>query len=82
MLETVIEPVFLRFEPDQHASWLAMARDDDLLRLGLAKIAGQIILDLREGNFLHSGLPNCASHDGASDLATIARTSTVVPETS
>jgi len=39
MLEAVIEPVLLRFESDQHTRRLAMARDHDLLRLGLAKIA-------------------------------------------
>jgi hypothetical protein len=29
--------------------------------------------DLRERNFFHSGFPNCASHEWASDLVTIAK---------
>jgi hypothetical protein len=48
-----------------------VTRDDDFLRLGLTKIARQIVLDFGEWNFLHSGFPNCASHDSASDVATI-----------
>jgi hypothetical protein len=59
-----------------------MARDDDLLRLRLPKKPRQIVLDFGERNLLHSGFPNCASHDTASDLVTIAKTSTVAPETS
>jgi hypothetical protein len=82
MFETVLEPVFLGSEADQHACRLAMTRDDDLLRLCFSKKARQIILDLGQGDFLHSGFPNCASHKSASDLRTIARTSTVVPDTS
>src|SRR5271157_2132948 len=82
MFQTVFEPIVFGFESDQHASRFAMTGDDDLLRLSLAKIARQVIFDFGERNFLHSGFPNCASHDSASDLATIAKTSTVVPETS
>lgn len=37
------------------------ARDDDLLRLGLTEVARQVVLNLRERDFLHSGFPNCAS---------------------
>jgi hypothetical protein len=59
-----------------------MTRDDDLSRLGLAKIAGQVVLDFGEGNFLNSGFPNCASYDSASDFATIANSRTVARETS
>src|SRR5262249_104699 len=59
-----------------------MTRDNDFLPLRLPKIAGQVVLDFRKRDLLHSGFPNCASHDSASDLATIANTSTVVPETS
>src|SRR5712692_2605244 len=81
MLETVFEPVLFRFETDQHARRFAVARDDDLLRLCLSKKPRQIVLDFGQWNFLHSGFANCASHDSASDLATIAKTSTVVPET-
>jgi hypothetical protein len=78
MFETVFEPVLFRFEADQDACRLAVTRDDDLLRLGLTKVARQIVLDVRERYFLHSRSPNCASHDSASDLATIAKISTVV----
>ena len=45
MLETIFEPVFFRFEADQHARRLAVARDDDLLRLRLPKKPRQIVLD-------------------------------------
>ena len=37
MLETAFEPVVLRFETDQHARRLAMARDHDFLSLCLSK---------------------------------------------
>jgi hypothetical protein len=66
--ETVLEPVLFGFEADQDACRFAVTRDDDLVRLGLTKIPRQIVLDV----FLHSRFPNCASHDSASDLATIA----------
>jgi hypothetical protein len=46
MFEAVLEPVFFRFKAYQHAGGLAVARDDDLLRLCLSKKARQIILDL------------------------------------
>ena len=82
MFEAVFEPVLFRPEADQHARRFAVARDDDLLRLCLSKKARQIVLDFGQWDFLHSGFANCASHDSASDLATIAKTSTVVPETS
>jgi hypothetical protein len=39
MLKAVLEPVLLRLEADQHTCGLAMARDDDLLRLSFAKKA-------------------------------------------
>ena len=80
--EAVFEPVFLGLKADQYAGRFAMARDDDLLGLGLTKIVRQIVLNFREWNFPHSGLPNCASHASASDFATIARIWTVVPDTS
>src|SRR5947209_12741715 len=46
MFEAVLEPVLFRLESDQHACWLAMARNNDLLRLGFSKEARQVILDL------------------------------------
>jgi len=82
MFETVIEPVLFRLEANQYTGWFAVPCDYDFLRLRFAKIAGQIIFDFGEGNLLYAGLPNCASHDSASDLDTIAKISTVVPETS
>jgi hypothetical protein len=82
ILETVFKPVLLRLKADQHARRFAVARNNDLLRLCLSKKLRPVVLDLGKWNFFHSGLANCASHDSASDLATIAKTSTVVPETS
>src|SRR5262249_20349708 len=82
MLETIFEPIVFGFKTDQNAGRLAMSRDDDLLPLCFPKEAGEIIFDFRQRNFLHSGLANCASHDSASDFATIAKISTVVRVTS
>src|SRR5262249_4008897 len=82
MFETIVEPVLFRLEADQYTSRFAMARDDDLLRLSLAQIAGQIVLDFRKRDLFHSGFPNCANHDSASNLGTIAKISTAVPDTS
>jgi len=36
----IIEPILLRFETDQNPGRLAVTRNDDLLRLGLAKNTG------------------------------------------
>src|SRR6266568_4955316 len=80
--KTILEPVVLRLETDQHPRRSAMAGNDDLLPLSLAKKAREIILDCGQRNFFHSRLANCASHASASDLATIAKTSTVVPDRS
>jgi hypothetical protein len=41
MLQAVFEPVVLRFESNQHTGRFAMTRNDDLLRLGLAKMPGR-----------------------------------------
>jgi hypothetical protein len=82
MFETVFEPVVFRFKADQHARRFTVTGYDDFLGLRLAQVSRQIVLDFGQGDFLHPGFPNCASHDSASDLATIAKTSTVVPETS
>src|SRR4051812_30076660 len=80
MLETVLEPVIFGFKANQHARRLAVTRYHDLLRFRFPEKAGQIVLDLRQRHLLHSGSANCASHFSTSDLATIARTSTVAPE--
>ena len=49
VFEPIIEPVLLRFEINQDPGRLAVTCDNDLLRLGLAKIPRQIVLDLRNG---------------------------------
>src|SRR5258708_45828 len=79
--EPIFKPILFRFETDQDSGRLAVTRDNDLLRLGLAKIPRQIVLDLRERNLLHAGFANRASHESASDLVTIAKTSMVVSVT-
>src|ERR1700730_15349523 len=38
VFKAIFEPAFFRLEPNQHLGRLAMARDDDLLRLSFAKI--------------------------------------------
>src|SRR6266511_3343357 len=82
ILQPEVEPIVLRLEPDEHAGRLAVARDHNRPLLGLAQVSGQIVLHLRERHFLHSRLPNLASHASTSDLATMASTSTVSPATS
>jgi hypothetical protein len=82
MFEAVLEPVFFRFKAYQHAGGLAVACDDDLLRLCLSKKARQIILDLGLGTSFIPDLRTVRANDSAPDLATIAKISTVVPETS
>src|SRR6266478_6023894 len=84
-LEPIVEPIVFRFETDQHAGRFAMSGDDDLLCPGFPEITREVILDLGEWNFSHGRLrrfPSCASHDSASDFTTIAKISTVEPETS
>src|SRR5207244_13657443 len=76
-LEPVDDPFVLRREPDEDTCRLPVAGDDHLPVLGFPQVPGEVVLDLREGNLLHSGFPNRASHDSASDFAMIASTSTV-----
>src|SRR5579872_9680 len=80
--QPILEPIIFRFEADQHSSWLAVTCNDDFLLLGFVQKTREVIFDFRQRYFLHSGLPNCASHDSVSDFATIANTSTARPETS
>ncbi len=82
ILKPIVKPVVFRFEPDQHPGWLAVARDDNLLRLCLSQEAREIVFDRGERDFLHLGFPYRASHDSASILGMIANTSIVEPETS
>jgi hypothetical protein len=42
----------------------------------------QVVLDLGQRNFLHSGFANVVSHDAASDLAAISENSAFAPEMS
>ena len=48
VFETIIEPVLFRLETDQDASRPSVSRDEDLLRLGEAQEAREIVLDLSE----------------------------------
>src|SRR5262249_3399891 len=82
VLEPIFEPIILRLKADQHAGRFAVASDDDVLLLRFAQEAGQIVFDLGQWTLFPSRLPNCASHDSASDFSTIANIATVVSETS
>src|SRR3990167_7382924 len=82
VFKSVVKPVVLRFESNEHARRLAMPCDDDIVSFGLPKKSRQVVFDLGQRYFLHFGLPNWASHDSASGLGTIASTSTAEPETS
>jgi len=53
MLQTIIEPVVLGFEPDQDAGGLAMPRDDDLPGLRQAQESGEVVLDLSQRCLAH-----------------------------
>jgi hypothetical protein len=59
-----------------------MAGDDNLLLLGLTQETREIVLELGQRNLPHSRVIYRASHKSASDLGTIAKISTVGPETS
>ena len=50
VFKTIFEPVFFQFESDQHPGRLAVARNDDLLRLSLAKVTRQIVLNFGQWN--------------------------------
>ena len=54
--KTIFEPVFFRFKTDQDPSRLALTRDNDLLRLGLAQISGQVVFDSESGTSFTSTL--------------------------
>jgi hypothetical protein len=58
----------------------ALARS--LLFFSFPEESGKIIVHLRKRDLSYRTSPNCASHDSASDLATIARISTVASLTS
>src|SRR5437899_7816854 len=57
VLESVLKPVLLRLEADQHACGPAVLGNDDLLSGCLPQVAGEIVFNLRQGYFLHRGLP-------------------------
>lgn len=48
MFETVLEPVILRFKPDENAGRAAVARDDDLLVSSQAQVLRQVVFDLSQ----------------------------------
>src|SRR5207302_1199919 len=75
ILKPVVEPVVLRREPDEDPCRLSVTGDDYLPVLGFPQVPGEVVLDLRQRNLLHSGFPNRASHDSTSDFAMIASTS-------
>jgi hypothetical protein len=81
-VDAVVEPVVVRFETDQNAHRFAVPRNDDFPLSGLAQKPREIVLHLGKRDLPHSGLPNCSSHDSASDFVTTARTSTEDPDTS
>src|SRR5204863_7535356 len=81
-LKPVGGPVVRRRERDEGGCRISVSGDYYLPVLGFPQIAGEVVLDLRQRNLLHSGFPNRASHDSTSDFAMIASTSTVSPVTS
>ena len=46
VFESVVKPVILRSEPNEDTGGLAMAGDQDFMRLRLPQIAGQVVFDL------------------------------------
>ena len=78
VFEAVIEAVVLRLEADQHPGRLAVASNDDFALCRLAQVPRQVVLDLRQRDFLHfsSDFACLASHVAASDFGTIESIST------
>src|SRR5207244_2889995 len=68
ILKPVVEPVVLRREPDEDPCRLSVTGDDYLPVLGFSQVPGEVVLDLRQRNLLHSGFPNRASHDSTPTL--------------
>ena len=54
VLQPVVEPVVLAFEPDQHTSWFPMPSDEDFLGLGQTQEAREIVLNLSQCRSAHS----------------------------
>ena len=54
VLQSIVEPVVLAFEADQHASRFPMPCDEDFFRLGQAQEPRQIILNLSQCRLAHS----------------------------
>lgn len=52
VLDSVVEPVIFSSEPNEHSGGSAVPRDDDLLLGGGTQVTREVILDLRQGNFL------------------------------
>src|SRR5215208_6737842 len=57
VFKTVVEPVLLRCEPDQDAGRAAVTRDQDLFVGRFPQMARQVVVQLREWNFLHPASP-------------------------
>lgn len=48
MLQSIVEPIILALESDQHSGRLAMAGDENLLGLCQAEESRKIVLNLRQ----------------------------------
>src|SRR3990172_10606792 len=72
VLQSKVEPIVLRFKPNQYPGGFAVSGNDDLLFLRFLQITREIVLDFGKWDFFHSGFAKCASHDAASDFGTIA----------
>jgi len=53
VFQSIVEPVVLALEADQHSSRLAMSRDEDFLGLRQTQKSGQIVLYLSEGRLAY-----------------------------
>jgi hypothetical protein len=54
VLESVLKPVVLRPEPDEHTCGTPVAGDDDLLASSQPQVPGEIILDFRQSDLAGS----------------------------
>lgn len=57
IFEAIVNPLVLRFKPDEDAGRLAVTRDYDFLPLCFAKEARKIVLYLRKRDMLHCSSP-------------------------
>src|SRR6266536_540751 len=66
ILEPVLEPVVLTFEPDQDTCRLPVTGDEYLFLLGESKEARQVVLHFGECRPFHDFSPTFRSHASAS----------------